>query len=71
VGFISNKEVEDPAIALERLKKVSKIVGPENISFVHPDCGLLLAKPEDVEQILANMETASDSFFESLSQSIA
>jgi methionine synthase II (cobalamin-independent) len=59
VGFISNAKVEDYQIAFERLKEVSKKAGFENISFVHPDCGLLLTKPEDVEPILRNMQFAS------------
>lgn len=59
VGFISNTKVEDYPIAFDRLKDVLKKTGFENVSFVHPDCGMILAKPKDVELILRNMQLAS------------
>jgi len=82
LGIASNIYPEDKRTVFERLSKLAEIIGPENIEFVHPDCGfrtkpkydernLALEDMKRVESILENMKTASDSFFESLSQSIA
>lgn len=81
LGIASNIYPEDEGTVYKRLSKTAEIVGPENIEFVHPDCGfrtkpkydernLALEDMNKVEQILANMKSASDSFFESLSQRI-
>ena len=67
-GFISNKVVEDEKTALERLKQIAQIVGPENIAYVHPTCGFRSTSPELVEPILKNMKIASDDFIKSLFQ---
>jgi methionine synthase II (cobalamin-independent) len=66
LGFISNTEIEDVKTAFNRLQNASKIVGPENISFVSPECGFLATRPERIEPILANMKEASDLFIKSL-----
>lgn len=62
VGFISNVVLEGKGIAKERLFKVAKKVGRENIAHVHPDCGFGGTDPILVEPILENMEKASNDF---------
>ncbi|MDQ1278811.1 MAG: 5-methyltetrahydropteroyltriglutamate--homocysteine methyltransferase [Thermoproteota archaeon] len=65
-GFISNLIVEDEKIALERLTRISKIVGVENIVYLHPDCGFGSTPKQNVKPILENMEKTSDTFIRSL-----
>ncbi len=67
VGFISNTSLEDPDTALKRLNKIAKIVGVDDIAYLHPDCGFGPTPPELVEPILRNMKEASDCFLQSLS----
>lgn len=66
VGFISNVAIEDTGTALKRLNSIAEIVGPDNIAYVHPDCGFGPTSPEMVEPILKNMKEASDIFIRSL-----
>jgi methionine synthase II (cobalamin-independent) len=62
VGFISNVKLEDEATSLERLIKIKKIVGLENIAYLHPDCGLASTPRELIRPILGNMKKTSDTF---------
>ncbi len=62
VGFISNTYLEEPSVALARLRKIVGIVGVESVAYIHPDCGFAPTPPELVEPILANMKAASDQF---------
>jgi methionine synthase II (cobalamin-independent) len=39
VGFISNTFLEDLDATLKRLQRIAGIVGPDNIAYIHPDCG--------------------------------
>ena len=67
IGFISNITVENKETALERLKQIAEIVGVENISCIHPDCGLRNTSKENVELILENMKKSSEEFLQSFS----
>ena len=60
-GFISNVNVEDDSVIIERLRKILRLAGRENIRYLHPDCGFGLTKPERVRLILEKMKTISDS----------
>jgi methionine synthase II (cobalamin-independent) len=62
VGFISNIDIEDDKIALERLTTIAQKIGVENIAYIHPDCGFGSTSPEKVRPILDNMKKASDVF---------
>ena len=66
VGFISNIEIEDDKIALERLTNIAQKIGVENIAYIHPDCGFGSTSPKKVRPILENMKKASDVFTQSL-----
>ena len=59
-GFISNIKVEDEAVVLQRYRKIEKIVGKENIKYIHPDCGFGATAPEKVRSILQTMKAAAD-----------
>ena len=65
-GFISNTVVEHEKTALERLNKIARTVGSENLAYIHPDCGFGSTPYEKVIPILENMKKASDSFIRSL-----
>jgi len=65
VGFISNTYLEEPSVALRRLRSIVKTVGVERIAYIHPDCGFAQTPPELVEPILRNMKTASNEFLRS------
>jgi len=65
VGFISNVEVEDAKVALERLTRIAHKVGVENIAYLHPDCGFRSTAPDKVSAILDNMNKASGVFMQS------
>jgi len=66
VGFISNIDIEDDKIALERLTNISQKIGVENIAYIHPDCGFGSTSHEKVRPILKNMKKAADVFTQSL-----
>lgn len=66
-GFISNVIIEDEKTALNRLIEISKIVGLENIAYLHPDCGFGVTPSQNVRPILESMKKASDAFIQSLS----
>jgi 5-methyltetrahydropteroyltriglutamate--homocysteine methyltransferase len=66
VGFISNTFLEDLDATLKRLQRIAGIVGPDNIAYIHPDCGFASTSPDLVEPILRNMGEASDIFLRSL-----
>ena len=59
-GFISNIKVEDEAVVLQRYRKIEKLVGKENIKYIHPDCGFGATAPEKVRSILQTMKAAAD-----------
>lgn len=62
VGFISNIDIEEDTIALERLTNIAQKIGVENIAYIHPDCGFGSTSPEKIKPILENMKKASDVF---------
>lgn len=64
-GFISNLVIEDDQTALKRLIEISKIVGLENIVYLHPDCGFGATPYQNVRPILESMKKASDTFIQS------
>ena len=51
VGVIDVKdhEVETPEVVARRIESLAKILGPERLAYVHPDCGLQ-ALPEAVAE---------------------
>ena len=59
-GFISNVNVEEDSVIIKRLKRIEKLVGRENIKYLHPDCGSGLTKPEKVKLILEKMKIIGD-----------
>jgi methionine synthase II (cobalamin-independent) len=59
-GFISNVNVEDESVAMERYRRIEGIVGRENIKYVSPDCGFRLTSPERVRSILERMKAVAD-----------
>ncbi|MEM4264163.1 MAG: hypothetical protein QW505_00030 [Thermoplasmata archaeon] len=52
VSPIHDYDIETPEAVAKRIETISKIVGEENIAFLHPDCGLGATKKEYVERIL-------------------
>jgi 5-methyltetrahydropteroyltriglutamate--homocysteine methyltransferase len=36
---IKDNEIETPDLVAQRIETVSKILGPNRIRYVHPDCG--------------------------------
>ncbi len=61
VGFISNIIVEDDDTIINRYRRIEKLVGKENIRYLHPDCGFGLTRPEKVKLILEKMKKIGDS----------
>ncbi len=59
-GFISNINVEDERIIIERYKRIEKNVGRENVRYIHPDCGFGITRPEKVRLILEKMKIVAD-----------
>lgn len=60
VGFISNVNVEDESVIVNRFKRIEELVGRKNIKYIHPDCGFGLTRPEKVRLILEKMKTIGD-----------
>ena len=61
VGFISNIIVEDDDTIINRYRRIEKLVGKENIRYLHPDCGFGLTRPEKVKLILEKMKKIGES----------
>jgi methionine synthase II (cobalamin-independent) len=59
-GFISNVNVEDESVVMERYRRIEGIVGRENIKYVSPDCGFRLTSTERVRSILERMKAVAD-----------
>ena len=59
-GVISNINVEDERIVIERYKRIEENVGRENIQYIHPDCGFGITPPEKVRLILEKMKMVAD-----------
>lgn len=66
VGFISNVEIEEERVAVERLTRIAHKVGVENIAYLHPDCGFRSTDPDKVRTILHTMNKASSAFTQSM-----
>jgi methionine synthase II (cobalamin-independent) len=64
-GFISNVNIEEVQAALQRLIRIEKAVGRENIAYLHPECGFGLTPMGNLHPILGNMMKASDVFMNS------
>ena len=60
VGFISNVNVEDERIIMERYNRIEETAGRENIRYIHPDCGFRMTPPEKVRLILQKMKNVAD-----------
>ncbi len=60
VGFISNVNVEDERIIMERYNRIEETAGRENIRYIHPDCGFGITPPEKVRLILEKMKRAAN-----------
>jgi methionine synthase II (cobalamin-independent) len=56
IQLTSIKDVDGAHTIIERLRKILKLVGRENIAYVHPDCGLRNSSIEITLQILKNIE---------------
>jgi 5-methyltetrahydropteroyltriglutamate--homocysteine methyltransferase len=59
-GFISNINVEDERIIIERYKRIEEKAGRKNIRYVSPDCGFRMTPPEKVRLILEKMKRVAD-----------
>ena len=59
-GFISNVNVEDERIVMERYNRIEETAGRENIRYIHPDCGFGMTSPEKVRLILEKIKMAAD-----------
>lgn len=60
VGFISNVNVEDERIIIERYNRIEENAGRENIRYIQPDCGFRMTPPEKVRLILEKMKRVAD-----------
>jgi len=60
VGLVSNVNVEEKRIIMERYNKIEKAAGRQNIKFIHPDCGFRMTRPEKVRLILEKMKMVAD-----------
>lgn len=52
VSPIHENDIETPETVARRIETIARIVGEENIAFLHPDCGLGATRKEYVEGIL-------------------
>ena len=59
-GFISNINVEDERIIVERYNRIEEKAGRKNIRYVSPDCGFKMTPLERVRLILEKMKTVAD-----------
>jgi methionine synthase II (cobalamin-independent) len=60
VGFISNVNVEDERIIVERYNRIEENAGRQNIRYVQPDCGFRMTPPGKVRLILEKMKRIAD-----------
>lgn len=59
-GFISNINIEDERIIMERYNRIEENAGRENIKYIQPDCGFRMTPPEKVRLILEKMKMVAD-----------
>ena len=60
VGVVSNVNVEDEKIIMQRYNRIQEAVGRENIRYLHPDCGFRMTPPKKVKLILEKMKRVAD-----------
>ncbi len=63
-GCISgvNQVLSDPETVKSNIIAVVEKIGVENITFIHPDCGLRVLTPENAEVVLNNMTEGAHLF---------
>ena len=59
---MTEKEVDSPQAVASKLKEIASKVGPENIAYAHPDCGMRATNKSLVPIILRNMRAGVDLF---------
>ncbi len=61
VNILSMNDLTRPEKAVEIIRKMVSKIGLENISYIHPDCGMRRTRPDLVALILRNLINASKS----------
>lgn len=62
IGVIDIKEnpVESPETVARRIEQAARVVGPERIAFVHPDCGFWMLKRSVADRKMAALVSGRD-----------
>ncbi|HIN69966.1 MAG TPA: methionine synthase [Acidobacteria bacterium] len=59
---IKDNEVETPRTVAGRIERASKILGPDRIQWVHPDCGFWMLPRSVADRKMANLVKGRDLF---------
>jgi 5-methyltetrahydropteroyltriglutamate--homocysteine methyltransferase len=54
--------VESPELVAQRIEAATKIVGPDRITWVHPDCGFWMNKRSIADRKIAALVKGRDLF---------
>jgi 5-methyltetrahydropteroyltriglutamate--homocysteine methyltransferase len=59
---IKDNEVESPDLIARRIEHVVKVLGPERLAYVHPDCGFWMLQRSVVDRKLRTLVEGRDLF---------
>ena len=59
---IKDNEVESPELIAKRIEHVAKVLGPERLAYVHPDCGFWMLQRSVVDRKMRTLVEGRDLF---------
>jgi len=59
---IKDNEVESPELIASRIEHITKVLGPERLHYVHPDCGFWMLQRSVVDRKMRAMVQGRDLF---------
>lgn len=59
---IKDNEVESPELIASRIEKIVKILGPDRLRYIHPDCGFWMLHRSVVDRKMRALVQGRDLF---------
>ena len=59
---IKDNEVESPELIASRIEQITKVLGPERLHYVHPDCGFWMLQRSVVDRKMRALVQGRDLF---------
>ena len=59
---IKDNEVESPELIAKRIEQIVKVLGPERLAYVHPDCGFWMLQRSVVDRKMRTLVEGRDLF---------